>query len=143
MTSYFSRLSPVPGFSPYTGPHKVGTIDVELPINELESPSPAPTEDIPTIQYRIFYPCEPDAKCKKSVNWLPAPQRGYVSAYTRFLGAGSLLADIISYVLKSAAERIDADRNIVTSPEYSATSPSPSSKMRPSSPPIHNLADGQ
>ena len=95
----------MPGFSPYTGPHKVGTIDVELPINELESPSPAPTEDIPTIQYRIFYPCEPDAECKKSVNWLPAPQRGYVSAYTRFLGAGSLLADVISYVLKSAAEK--------------------------------------
>lgn len=97
MTSYLSRLSPVPAFSPYTGPHKVGTIDVELPINELESPSPAPAEDIPTIQYRIFYPCEPDAKCKKSVNWLPAPQRGYVSAYTRFLGAGSRLADVISY----------------------------------------------
>lgn len=96
MTSYLSRLSPVPGFSPYTGPHKVGTIDVELPISELESPSLAPTEDIPTIQYRIFYPCVPDAKCKKSVNWLPAPQRGYVSAYTRFLGAGSLMADVIS-----------------------------------------------
>jgi hypothetical protein len=96
MASYFSRLSPVPGFSPYTGPYKVGTVDVELPISELESPSPAPTEDIPTVQYRIFYPCVPDAKCKKSVHWLPAPQRGYVSAYTRFLGAGSLLADVIS-----------------------------------------------
>ncbi|KAG0646672.1 2-acetyl-1-alkylglycerophosphocholine esterase [Hyphodiscus hymeniophilus] len=97
MASYFSRLSPVPAFSPYTGPYRVGTIDVELPISELESPSPAPTEDIPTVQYRIFYPCVEDASCKKSVNWLPAPQRGYVSAYTRFLGAGSLLADVISY----------------------------------------------
>src|ERR1700722_11898974 len=79
---------------PYTGPHNVGTIDVELPISELESPSPALTDDILTIQYRTSYPCVPDAKCKKSVNWLQAPQRGYVSAYTQFLGAGSLLADV-------------------------------------------------
>jgi hypothetical protein len=97
MTSYLSRLSPVPCFDEYTGPHKVGTIDVELPVSELEAPSPPPAagESIPTIQYRIFYPCEPDAK-GKSINWLPAPQRGYVSAYTRFLGAGSMLADFIS-----------------------------------------------
>jgi platelet-activating factor acetylhydrolase len=103
MTSYLSRLSPVPSFSPFTGPYRVGTIDVELPVAELESPSPAPTEDIPTIQYRIFYPCEPDAKCKKNVNWLPQPQRGYVSAYTRFLGASTTLAELISYVRSPCA----------------------------------------
>jgi len=97
MTAYFSRLSPVPGFPSYTGPYKVGTIDVELPVSKIESPSPAPVDDVPTIQYRIFYPCEPDAK-GKAINWLPTPQRGYVSAYTRFLGAGSWLAEIISWV---------------------------------------------
>ncbi|PMD29570.1 hypothetical protein L207DRAFT_642329 [Hyaloscypha variabilis F] len=97
MTSYLSRLSPVPGFPDYTGPHKVGTIDVELPVSELDYPSPSPDENISTVQYRIFYPCQPDAKGKKNVNWLPAPQRGYISAYTKFLGAGSMLADLISY----------------------------------------------
>jgi platelet-activating factor acetylhydrolase len=96
MTSYLSRLSPVPGFPEYTGPHKVGTIDVELPVSELDCPSPSPDESISTVQYRIFYPCQPDAKGKKNVNWLPAPQRGYISAYTKFLGAGSMLADLIS-----------------------------------------------
>ncbi len=96
MTSYLSRLSPVPGFPEYTGPHKVGTIDVELPVSELDCPSPSPDENISTVQYRIFYPCQPDAKGKKNVNWLPAPQRGYISAYTKFLGAGSMLADLIS-----------------------------------------------
>ncbi|KAK0103077.1 hypothetical protein ONS95_000745 [Cadophora gregata] len=96
MTSYLSRLSPVPGFPEYTGPYKVGTIDVELPISELESPSPAPEDHISTVQYRIFYPCEPESK-GKSVNWIPNPQQGYVSAYTRFLGAGSSLAEVISY----------------------------------------------
>ncbi|KAF4630926.1 hypothetical protein G7Y89_g7214 [Cudoniella acicularis] len=97
MSSYLSRLSLVPSFPSYTGPYKVGTIDIELPVSELESPSPSPDESISTIQYRIFYPCEPDSK-GKSVNWIPAPQRDYVSAYTRFLGAGSMLAEVISFV---------------------------------------------
>ena len=96
MTSYLSRLNPVPGFPEYTGPHKVGTIDVELPVSQLESPSPAPDSSIPTVQYRIFYPCEPEAKASTSVTWIPSPQREYLSAYTRFLGAGSTLADFVS-----------------------------------------------
>jgi hypothetical protein len=95
MTSYLSRLSLMPGFPEYTGPHKVGTIDVELPVSDLDCPSPSPDESISTVQYRIFYPCQPDAKGKKNVNWLPAPQRGYISAYTKFLGAGSMLAELI------------------------------------------------
>ncbi|KAL3423294.1 platelet-activating factor acetylhydrolase [Phlyctema vagabunda] len=97
MTSYLSRLSPIPGFPEYTGPHKVGTIDVEIPISELDSPSPAPDDTISTIQYRVFYPCEPQAK-GKSVGWLPSPPRDHIAAYTRFLGAGTTLAEFISYI---------------------------------------------
>ncbi|CZR56579.1 probable platelet-activating factor acetylhydrolase 2 [Phialocephala subalpina] len=96
MTSYLPRLGLVPVFPEYTGPHKVGTIDIELPVSELESPTAAPDEFISTIQYRVFYPCDPESK-KKSVNWLPNPQREHVSAYTRFLGAGSMLAEFISF----------------------------------------------
>ncbi|KAE8449661.1 hypothetical protein EG329_007991 [Mollisiaceae sp. DMI_Dod_QoI] len=96
MTSYLSRLSPVPAFPEYTGPHKVGTVDIELPAAELDSPAPSPDETISTVQYRVFYPCEPDSK-GRTVNWLPAPQREHVSAYTRFLGAGSMLAEFISF----------------------------------------------
>jgi platelet-activating factor acetylhydrolase len=95
MTSYLSRLNPVPGFPEYTGPYKVGSIDVELPISELDSPSPSPDESISTVQYQIFYPCEPDAK-GKGLSWIPTPQREYVSAYARFVGAGSKLAEFIS-----------------------------------------------
>ncbi|RDW78389.1 putative platelet-activating factor acetylhydrolase 2 [Coleophoma crateriformis] len=97
MASYLTRLNPVPGFPEYTGPFKVGTIDVEIPISELESPSPTPDEAISTIQYRIFYPCEPESK-GKPVNWLPSPQREHVAAYTRFLGASSTLAEVISFI---------------------------------------------
>ena len=95
MASYVSRLSPVPGFPSYTGPHKVGTVDVEIPITNLDSPSPSPNNDINTIQYRIFYPCEPDAS-GKSISWIPAPQRSHISAYSRFLGAGNALSEFIS-----------------------------------------------
>lgn len=95
MSSLLSRLNPVPGFPEYTGPHKVGTIDVEIPVSELESPSPAPDSSIPTVQYRIFYPCEPEAK-GKGVGWIPSPQREYLSAYSRFLGASSTVAEFVS-----------------------------------------------
>jgi len=94
-TSYLSRLSPVPAFPDYTGPHKVGTVDVEFSVHKVEPPSPAPEDHISTVQYRIFYPCEPESQ-GKTVNWLPQPQRDHVSAYTRFLGAGSMLAEFIS-----------------------------------------------
>ncbi|RFU25877.1 hypothetical protein B7463_g10461, partial [Scytalidium lignicola] len=96
MVSVFSKLNPLPGFPEYSGPHKVGTIDVEIAVSELESPSPAPDDSIPTVQYRIFYPCEESAK-KKPIYWLPRPQREYVSAYMRFAGANSILAQLISF----------------------------------------------
>lgn len=95
MPPFIPRIGFVPAFPEYTGPHKVGTMDVELPVTDLESPSPAPDDNISTCQYRIFYPCDPESK-SKSINWIPAPQRGYISAYTKFLGAGSKLADFIS-----------------------------------------------
>ncbi|KAK0651687.1 platelet-activating factor acetylhydrolase, isoform II-domain-containing protein [Cercophora newfieldiana] len=97
--SFFSRLNPVPTFPTYTGPHKVGTVDVEFPVSELKSPSPAPegTSDIPTVQFRIFYPCTSESS-GKAIPWLPSPQRLHVAAYAQFLGAGSLLASALSFL---------------------------------------------
>lgn len=145
MTSYLSRLSPIPGFPSYTGPHKVGTIDVELPIAQLESPAPAPSDDIPTVQYRIFYPCEPDAT-GKHISWLPSPQRGYVSAYTRFLGAGSYLAEFISYVhlvTPLISWEPAADSPSDSSLASSTTSPSQPSRTPLSSPPTRPTPAGR
>lgn len=127
MTSYLSRLSPVPGFPSYTGPHKVGSIDVEIPATNLDSPSPSPSNNINTIQYRIFYPCEPDAK-GKSISWIPAPQRSHISAYSRFLGAGNYLAEIVSYVLLRWIEKCLLTLS-GSSLEFSITYPFLSSKM--------------
>lgn len=100
MASWFSRLSPVPAFPKYTGPHKVGSVDVEIPISQLTSPSPTPdgAEDIHTIQFRVFYPATPDSD-GQPITWLPAPQRLHLSFYTQFLGLGSLAANLLSYDL--------------------------------------------
>jgi len=46
--------------------------------------------------FRQRHPC---SRPSKSVYWLPEPhQREYLSGYARFLGAGSGLAELISYV---------------------------------------------
>ncbi|KAI0157589.1 phospholipase A2 [Xylariaceae sp. FL1272] len=97
--SILSRLNPVPHFPEYTGPFKVGTLDVEIPVSELESPADAPdnSAEIETVQFRIFYPCEPNAKGKK-ITWLPNPQRDHLSAYIQFLGAGPILAEAASFI---------------------------------------------
>lgn len=96
MASYLGRLNPIPSFPAYIGPHLVGTIDVELPVSELDSPSPAPDDSLDTVQYRIFYPCDDDSKTTKPITWLPQPQRAHVAAYTRFLGTGDKLAEVLS-----------------------------------------------
>ncbi|KAI0805759.1 phospholipase A2 [Xylaria sp. FL0064] len=99
MTSILSKLSPIPRFPEFTGPYKVGTVDVEIPVCELESPAPAPENaaEIETIQFRIFYPCDANATGKR-ISWLPAPQRDYVSAYIKFLGLNALLAEAASFI---------------------------------------------
>ena len=99
MAGYLSSLSPIPAFPDYTGPYKVGAVDVEIPVSEVPSPANAPdaADGIETIQFRIFYPAV-DASNQKYISWLPAPQRHHVSAYTRFLGFGGALAELFSYV---------------------------------------------
>lgn len=97
MASYLKKVNPIPALPEYTGPYKVGTVDVEIPVIDLNSPSDMPSNarDIATVQFRIFYPAQPDAKGKR-ISWLPAPQRSQISAYTKFLGFGSVASELIS-----------------------------------------------
>ncbi|TGJ85776.1 hypothetical protein E0Z10_g2971 [Xylaria hypoxylon] len=97
--SLLSKLNPVPRFPEFTGPYKVGTVDIEIPICELESPVQAPDNaaEIETIQFRVFYPCDSGATGKR-ITWLPAPQRDYLSAYIKFLGVGAFFAEAASFL---------------------------------------------
>lgn len=99
LSAYLSKLNPVPAFPEYTGPFKVGTLDVEIPVADLPSPTPRPDNagDIPTVLFRVFYPAVAESN-EKLISWLPAPQRHYVSAYTKFMGVGHTLAELLSYV---------------------------------------------
>ncbi|CAI6096870.1 unnamed protein product [Clonostachys chloroleuca] len=99
MASYLSRFSPVPTFPEYTGPYKVGTMDVEIAVSELISPASTPEEaaDIPTVQFRIFYPATDDTN-GKPIPWLPTPQRPHVSGYTEFIGISKTLAGFLSFL---------------------------------------------
>jgi len=93
--SFFADYSPVPAFPKYSGPYKVGTVDVEIPVTELNQSGPAPNAEISTVSFRIFYPCEPNAK-PATIRWLPEPQRGYMSAFAKFMGLQSFVSDLVS-----------------------------------------------
>lgn len=95
--SWFSRLNPTPGFPAYTGPYKVGTVDVEIPAADLTSSTSCPDSAPSTISFRIFYPCE-QTSSSRPVRWIPGPQRATVSAFARFLGANPKAANAFSYV---------------------------------------------
>ncbi|KAK3378482.1 platelet-activating factor acetylhydrolase, isoform II-domain-containing protein [Podospora didyma] len=101
-SSLLSYLKLVPSFPQYSGPHKVGTIDVEIPVFALDDPSFVPdgAADIHTVQFRIFYPAVPDSK-GKPITWLPNPQRLHVGAYAQFLGVGSFAASILSFLSRN------------------------------------------
>ncbi len=97
---WLSHLNPIPAFPAYTGPYKVGTIDVEFPVSELQPSSFAsPDPSISTIAFRIFYPGAPSSATPSPVNWLQSPQQSYLSAYARFLGVSPGFSNIISYGL--------------------------------------------
>ncbi|EFQ86808.1 hypothetical protein CFE70_010324 [Pyrenophora teres f. teres 0-1] len=94
--TWLHRLNPTPAFPAHTGPYKVGSVDIEIPTSELESPTAnAPPTDLPTVAFRVFYPCKQDSN-EKGVRWIPSPQREYVSAYARFLGASNAFAGVLS-----------------------------------------------
>lgn len=91
-------LNPIPSFPPYTGPHPVGTVDVEVPVADLPSPCPRPegAAHIVTVQFRVFYPAAPAKGKGKKPSWLPAPQREHIAGYTKFIGANSFVAGVFS-----------------------------------------------
>ncbi|KAF2868825.1 platelet-activating factor acetylhydrolase [Massariosphaeria phaeospora] len=97
--TWLERLNPTPTFPAYTGPYKVGSVDAEIPTADLESPSPPSSScaDLTTVAFRVYYPCKPDSQ-QRGVRWIPSPQREYIGAYARFLGANSAFSQLFSVV---------------------------------------------
>jgi platelet-activating factor acetylhydrolase len=94
--TWLNRINPTPAFPAHTGPYKVGSVDIEIPTSELENPSTGSLHDaLPTVAFRVFYPATQESN-EKGVRWIPSPQREYVSAYARFLGANSAFAGVFS-----------------------------------------------
>lgn len=95
--TWLHQLNPTPYFPAYTGKYKVGTVDVEIPVSELESPCTPPlfSSLIPTVSFRVFYPCEPESE-QRYTRWIPSPQRGYVSAFARFVGVHNIFSQLFS-----------------------------------------------
>lgn len=95
-----NSLRTIPCFPPYPGPYKVGTAEYEIPISDLSSSSSAPETDSPisTVSFRVFYPADDPKKPPPAVYWIPDPQREFVAAYARFLGANRTFSTIASYV---------------------------------------------
>jgi platelet-activating factor acetylhydrolase len=94
--SWLNRINPTPAFPTHTGPYKVGSVDVEIPTSELENPSTSsPPGERPTVAFRVFYPAKQESN-ERGVRWIPSPQREYISAYAKFLGANSAFASLSS-----------------------------------------------
>jgi len=94
--AWLHRINPTPAFPAHTGPYKVGSIDVEIPTKELASQTDhAPPAHLPTVAFRMFYPCKHDSE-QKAVRWVPSPQRETIAAYAKFLGANSAFAGVFS-----------------------------------------------
>jgi platelet-activating factor acetylhydrolase len=98
-------LNPIPSFPAYTGPYKVGSTEIEIPVSEIPSESPVPDSKITSIKFRAFYPTTADATSKKSVSWLPEPHKESLAGLISFSGASprlqkilSLFPNILSYV---------------------------------------------
>ncbi|KAK3402908.1 platelet-activating factor acetylhydrolase, isoform II-domain-containing protein [Sordaria brevicollis] len=121
--SFMSSI--VPAFPEYTGPYKVGAVDVEIPISEIGSVSATPNEadHIHTIQFRIYYPATPDTS-NKGITWLPPPQRLAVWAYTQFLGLSSRVASVLSFLPRHLHYiKIPVHANATLLPPQSADTP--------------------
>ncbi|KAI9718859.1 MAG: hypothetical protein M1828_006548 [Chrysothrix sp. TS-e1954] len=113
MVPFLSRLSPIPCFPSYTGPYTVGTVDVEIPVTNLNEqsvgnsnstqpyePLTSPDSSLTTIAYRLYYPCSsPAAKpSSKPAYWISNPQHETLAGYARFLGASASLSQFFSYL---------------------------------------------
>ncbi len=88
-----SFLNPLPALPDYTGPHKVGSAEYEIPINILGLEPLSIDVSLSTIRFRIFYPAT--ARGTRGVPWVPEPQTMYLEGYLKLARLNSWLASLL------------------------------------------------
>jgi len=73
-----------PALPKYSGPYEVGSIDLEVPLEETKE-FPVTETKSETILVRLFYPASTDGVRKSTPTWLPQPTREYAKGYASFL----------------------------------------------------------
>lgn len=107
-----SSLSPFPNLPSYTGPHKVGSTEYEIPLGSLGYQSLPERISSSTVKFRLFYPTTAEVSTGYGVPWLQEPQTAYLEGYLRLARLKPWLRKIflsIPYYLRST--RIPAYEN--------------------------------
>ncbi|KAK5110212.1 hypothetical protein LTR62_006208 [Meristemomyces frigidus] len=97
LASYFAIciLSDMPFFSSklpaYTGPYKVGTIDIEAPVERQRTSDAVfkhdggPAFEMETVLFSLYYPANKDVRTRKPYHyWIPKPVSLHAEGYARF-----------------------------------------------------------
>jgi platelet-activating factor acetylhydrolase len=87
--------SPLPTLPEYTGPHKVGSAEYEIPIGSLGLQQPAEGFCAPTIRFRLFYPAKVDNPATKGIYWVPEPQTTYLDGYLKMARVSPWLSSVL------------------------------------------------
>lgn len=90
-----SYLNPLPSLPEYTGPHKVGSAEYEIPLRALGLEPVKGPHSISTIRFRLFYPATVEDNAAKGVPWLPEPQTTYLEGYLKMARLNPWLSSIL------------------------------------------------
>lgn len=98
--SFWESIWPFPIFPEFSGPHRVGFLDIEWnpkkysnkEIHEMTSSNQTPNTPQETVLVRMFYPAESYLKKERKANWLPDPSYLYAQGYGSFLNIPSYIS---------------------------------------------------
>ena len=94
-------LALTPAVPRFPGPYAVGSAEYEIPISEIDTQTSPPDPNITTIKFRLFYPTDAPYQ-GETIPWVPdspTPQKQWVDAFGRFLGASLGWSSIVNSLL--------------------------------------------
>ncbi|KAF4554534.1 Phospholipase A2-like protein [Elsinoe fawcettii] len=111
--------SPLPA---YTGPHRVGLIDIEVPVPTPRVVHPAvfkstsaPAFELKTVLFSIYYPAERHGSSNAKHYWIPRPLGLTARGWAKFAGVSNFFTDrVFTFGLWAlvGGAKISADVNV-------------------------------